>query len=599
MIHDHDWVQNFTEYEAVLICINSLHAWDAGGVTRAFQTYGFDDGSTPGNDSTFVHAASGVTVLYEGGIVAIVFAHGDLNEAFPDLFAVLNALGWTKAQAYHPPETMSSFLAEVGRAIPANMDFDIKPAEASTNIRVLAQGTSLLDRAQVSPSQMGAAEESFLAEMHSMNESLVVPLHASAPIALLDDDDSHSGDHEVAIATVAVSTPVLVESNSYSEEPIFFQLPATDNASDLEAIPTAPTPPSQQEYVHPEAIPTTWDVTEESELARDKAALVIPQVASDASQNRPAEVSQATPAQLQHTNEVPSELAVVSSNEVATPVEFEREFIHVGNSVFHFVFPSELAGLGEEEMSDVAQSLKVANDAVFDIRVGDPNSRWRWDVLNEVPSHNPSFAEKLVDLMEFNCVDTPLITCLLLGLKKEEQKSHLRALLDVAGDLENQQRLLTTVSANAAKLLSGRNDIGQIATAIFQRLGAFAYIPDGESFFDTTSDGAKLIPFTCTDIISSPERRLFVIRVDATDSPFVQWSAELLYSVAKLYASSAQFLPVAALPRQSLQVDQLTLNKVKEDASRLALGQVAQMLGGVVAQLNGMMSASEHPAVVD
>ncbi|MFW6098741.1 MAG: hypothetical protein ACOC7Q_02310 [bacterium] len=94
---NHPWVQDYASYEAVLCSTHEVGQWDQSATLRAYQTYGFDDASTPGNDQTFRHIDTGVLLLHDGDVVAIQFGDGNLSAALSELFLVLSALGWKEA----------------------------------------------------------------------------------------------------------------------------------------------------------------------------------------------------------------------------------------------------------------------------------------------------------------------------------------------------------------------------------------------------------------------------------------------------------------------------------------------------------------------
>lgn len=131
----HDWVENYGEYEAVFCSVNDVNSWSLEATIRGFQTNRWDE--VPGHDDAliFVHPETGVSVLYDGGVVAVQQASfGDetsstnLRSALGDLFSSLVNLGWSRTVVYHPMETMAAFLRDVGSQIPAHTDFDVVAA---------------------------------------------------------------------------------------------------------------------------------------------------------------------------------------------------------------------------------------------------------------------------------------------------------------------------------------------------------------------------------------------------------------------------------------------------------------------------------------
>ena len=93
----HDWVDHFEEYEAVLVCTNELPAWDAAQEMRAFAIDQWTDATTKGDTPSLTHNDFGTIIRHDGGVLAIDFGHGSLNDSLPDLFQALHRLGWRGA----------------------------------------------------------------------------------------------------------------------------------------------------------------------------------------------------------------------------------------------------------------------------------------------------------------------------------------------------------------------------------------------------------------------------------------------------------------------------------------------------------------------
>ena len=145
-IQNHPWVQDYASFEAVLCSAHEGGQWDQSATLRAYQTFGFDDASTPGNDQTFRHLDTGVLLLHDGDVVAIQFGDGNLPAALSDLFLVLGALGWTEAVVYHPAESLGALLNDMGKAIPGHMQFDVRAAKAESDAAHLPEAAALVER---------------------------------------------------------------------------------------------------------------------------------------------------------------------------------------------------------------------------------------------------------------------------------------------------------------------------------------------------------------------------------------------------------------------------------------------------------------------
>ncbi len=242
----HEWIENHHEYEAVLQCTNPLEMFESTVVLRAFQTFGWNDASTPGNDNSFVHEESGTIVRYEGALLAIDCGHDRLTDALADLVSVLHGLGWVSVEVYHAPETMKALMTDIGKAIPANMkNFDVKPAAMEKPVSDFPESAALIEkgRAVMQMGGLDAANGAVLEELQSM-EPQPIPRPASKEkqaIILLDDEpgDTETGalfvsftEAPAAPAVPAIETlaapgrPVDPES----EEPAVFKLPASELA---------------------------------------------------------------------------------------------------------------------------------------------------------------------------------------------------------------------------------------------------------------------------------------------------------------------------------------------------------------------------------
>lgn len=147
-IENHDWIENYTDYEAVIRCVNTLPPWDSDACLRGFQTFNWHDASTSNEELVFSHQNTGVIVRFDGAIVAIQFAskYELMHESFVDLFLVLNGFGWTQAVVYHPAKTMSALLKDMGAAIAAYMNLDIKPAVVKQSIETMDVANDFLEK---------------------------------------------------------------------------------------------------------------------------------------------------------------------------------------------------------------------------------------------------------------------------------------------------------------------------------------------------------------------------------------------------------------------------------------------------------------------
>lgn len=127
---NHPWIEDHLNYEAVLVCNNTLNPREHDSVIRAFQTFLFKNISRDNDSVEVCHNDTGSIIQYDGNVAAIRFSD-NIEDMLPDLVSTLHALGWRNVSAYHDTVTIAMFLEDLGRAIPANMDFDVQPAALS------------------------------------------------------------------------------------------------------------------------------------------------------------------------------------------------------------------------------------------------------------------------------------------------------------------------------------------------------------------------------------------------------------------------------------------------------------------------------------
>lgn len=197
---NHDWIENYTMYEAVLRCVNDIKAWDIDATIRAFMTFGWDENSKSPDELQFLHRDTGVIICFDGSVLAIQFSDGNMRDAMKDLFRVLHSLGWKLAEVFHKQSTMSALLRDMGQSISANLDFDIKPGKAGGEISSFAETAMLTKRTKEVVAQMNEVNESglavfsesdpVLAELKSMNPSVsALNLDSERRTLVLEDED--------------------------------------------------------------------------------------------------------------------------------------------------------------------------------------------------------------------------------------------------------------------------------------------------------------------------------------------------------------------------------------------------------------------------
>lgn len=263
---EHEWVADYSNYEAVLVCRNELDSWDQGRCMRAFQTFKWEALSTSGDDMCFKHIETGALVRYDGAVVAIDTTHEEQAESLQDLFRVLHGLGWVNAELYHSLDTMAHMLKDMGKAIPANLDFDIQPAAALKDIKNIPEANAMVERgkeilmgAQAQRSNENTDNSEVMAELQNIEQKMAgekmnYPL-PSAPLSFpalsggafdgidLEDDESaakteessdyepeQSADSEQESDEPMRTMPITADHGIFSEDDLQETAPLQDSA---------------------------------------------------------------------------------------------------------------------------------------------------------------------------------------------------------------------------------------------------------------------------------------------------------------------------------------------------------------------------------
>lgn len=217
----HEWVENFNDYEAVFKCLNHIEAWTNVQYLRAFMTFRWSDATIAGEETfrSYVHNETAVIVRHDGDYLAVEIAHSEVKfrDALQDLFAILHSLGWKKAEVYHKSITMDRLLMDVGKAIPAHMDFDIVPykqkaAEVSRELESLVESA----REIVGQYKSDDVNDVIAAELNRINDGSEISVNLSSRASNsvkqnffgLDLDDEEQPPHEGAgpVAALDIDT---------------------------------------------------------------------------------------------------------------------------------------------------------------------------------------------------------------------------------------------------------------------------------------------------------------------------------------------------------------------------------------------------------
>jgi len=554
----HEWVEHFDDYdfEGVLICKNSIGAWDEGASLRAFQTFQWASAATQGNDSSFVHIATGVVVRFDGEALAVECGQGQLGDALPDLFDVLYSLNWRETELYHsgPAATANAFLEDLGRAIPARYhDFDIYLAKVDRPVSEFAESAALIARGKQLLSGSGVEDEGavLLGEMQELSVRTMggVVAHSDVPASqgggIVLDTDGDGNDDEVLVVHKISSISGGMPSGYDDDAPRLYELPAEDSrdigsdsyANDKATIPHVHIELEPQSPLQDQHLAISSDSDDVARLMPNDASVeMIPvqqtSVGSVGSVAQVASVARSAP-MLVKTNT--SNFDFVASDSVVV----------VGKSAFCFDMPA--APMTDDDVLAVADELSVGSKDVVHIHPGALGELVRWNVLGDVVPTYPFFIEKLVVEMFGGSDDSALLASLILALKQRNPCVQLRDLLVFANQGQRDMTdALKSVSLEA-EMLANRSgssgDLAQSTLVVMRRLGALALAPAGQAVVDLlpANDEGMERGFTVMGIAQSSAARIYVVHVDQLDGPFVLWIVGLLRFVAANYAATKRY----------------------------------------------------------
>lgn len=518
----HDWVDGFEEYEAVLVCTNILPEYDDAQVMRAFAIDQWSDATTANDDSSLRHNDFGTIIRHDGGVLAIDFGHGSLNDSLPDLFLALHRLGWREAVVYHPAMTINDLLVDMGRAIPPNLDFDVKAAGLAQPIADSLEGKMLVDSAH----RMGDIDTSIshavvddsqviLNTFRELGEPSEKAQEVSAPSLVSEVYDVATIEDYEPVAPAFDVTPNVYDSQPYGGYEVKH---ASDSNVGSEYAANAP----------------SFDAFLPAVVAADESSefFINPVEAEPAHKVAVVDLS---------LNQTQSKiLSPLISLGGAKITNFNN--IKVGNSMFCFDVPGHV--LTDENIELIATEQNIHSDVV-DLFPGAINAPVRWDFLGEVDLNYPWLVEKLVDLM-IPDTDKSLVSSIFMAVIKAKNSSSLRDVLMFAGkEMEEMSSMLTAVSPAADLLLKQakrRGSLNGTLDQIVQHLGGLAL--NTESFVDVelADDAANIYKvFTVREVMLSPISQLFIVHVDALDSPFVNTIVNSLQYVASISSESKRY----------------------------------------------------------
>jgi hypothetical protein len=483
-VDNHEWIENYLDFEAVLCCTNTLSTWDRDACLRAFQTFGFDDVSSVGDYLAFVHQDSGVMIRYEGGLCALEF--GDegaaLHSVFADLFAALHSLGWAVADVLHPSKTMGNLLADMGKAIPAHMEFDVKAARIGQEISSFVETNALAEHTQKAMQRAGIVDgdNGMLDALASMEPTMPT---TSSPFSFLQLDD---------------------DQPQVSPAPPRYTVPAAANYSEAPSVVVSSGTPAT--YTPPLSPPVAIDLALLQATPLPVIQTVLP---ADTLHNVDPSVK---PVYDSYTPERGTQ-----STLEAPPVAVLR----TGASVFYF---SEYSRDGATSAANALGETVAAHPQhqVVHLHLGAMDSLWRWDVLGELTPGNFWFLEKL---------------CSWLQLPSAWRLGGAKALLGLPDEFAQLRDLIPLLNA-----ANPDHDCPLSWLEICPPGRAFIDVREAS----TISAVADCKTFSVRGLIESSQAYLFIVHQDALDGPFTQYLSDLLLSVVGAYSASRQSTPPVA-----------------------------------------------------
>lgn len=560
----HPWIQDFASFEAVLCCTHELGQWEPSATLRAYQTYGFDDASTPGNDQTFRHIDTGVLLLHDGDAVAIQFGDGNLSAALSDLFLVLNALGWKEAEVFHPAETLAALLNDMGKAIPGHMEFDVKAAKVVSETGRFPEETALVERGKSLMQGVAVGHQ----EVQDFNDLALGVLESMGPDhafpAVAETDTSVPQQPLQSLEATPVSAPVhLVEGFDFGASELMPDESVREPAhairphgkvflDDDDAVPVVPVlgastlqsmaqpPQSGGKEVYagedlsadgtgdavPHAVAEPVTVEERGRVGKPAEVPIVQQVGAE--QTEPSSVPAApvrTLAELELSHGVTEDDAA------------SRCLIRVGSSALSFDLPD--APMTLEEVSRCAGQLSAVE--VVHLWPGLIHQPERWDLVGEIDLNAPWFAEVVASELAPQCsVERVWFAAALLQLARRQGQAQLRDML--MGALTGDGAEFCGAISQATAFKPEAREL--LVNLVLDRFSGLLLSEEGESFLDVRpSPGAVaegLRTFSVRSLVGAAEPKLYVIHLDATDGAFIAMIVRLLRGVAERYSISTR-----------------------------------------------------------
>jgi hypothetical protein len=486
----HEWVLDFNEYEAVLVCNNELREWNTDSIIRAFQTFQFRDTSDVDDEIELTHIDGGSIIQYDGNVLAIRYSESFVV-MLRDLVMALSSLGWKSASAYHNAESIALFMEDMGRAIPASVDFDVIPAGRDSHAVNYPLGHAMLSDTR-GPGLNAKEQLDVLAqEFNSLDSPAsgdISSLKPTSPIILLEDP-AFAG-MLMDTVSVNISRPQGPQHAFQAEmdEPLVFQLPDQHNDE-----------------------PDISPIIDTTAPAHNVIAI------DSVKRSRPLD-----PKKPGNSN-----------------------IIQLGKGYLLFDLPgaplsdaSINAVLGEE-FNDASQYVHLYP--------GKLNNSLHWDLLGEIPADNPQFADTLVRFMGLNGHDRALLAALLASAAGPSANwdTDFRMVLNFiilkcshGNEAESASFgfYAENISSTATSLLL-HSDYTGTKNALLKYTGQMALIPNLACFLDmkhpTKEDPLPAFDsFILRDLAKQDESWVYFIHCSKDDTILARWITMLLYNLS-------------------------------------------------------------------
>lgn len=583
---NHEWVVSYNEFEAVLVCTNELAAWDRGASIRAYQTYGWNDASTGGDEQYFSHEDSGVMIRHDGDVVAIEFAEDRLKAALFDLFKVLHALGWRHVEVYHPPSTMGLLLNDIGKAIPAAMELDVQAAKSLSGASQVPEGRALVEQGLALMRHQGFKDFDDIAlghlqELGSLANFDEVVSPPGGTVSTHSVSDGAYEGHDVSWDTLpsaepdpsnfgpSHSTPEMTPRMlfGYEDEPPVVSLDAFRDpvVTDLQGdqVPAVAEPVTKQKSSSDSSEPGIV-VTVKDELLNSPPANL---VGIDAwptmhdQQDKPSQRPSTQPAGF-------SSDRLLGSGTV-----------QLGKVTLAFDTPD--APLSPQAIAALAAI--VGTRIVDHVWPGLAGQAYRWDLLGEIAPGHPAMAEVIAEALGVKVEGRALLGALFLHVGGHTKNPQLRDVLLAcargvtdADNLSVDPIFLPLKGAFQETFRSAWRDLLQ------DFAGVIAY-PPGQGFVDVrAADSEERTPgarfFTLSELKTEPASRLIVVHLDSTDGLSIVGLVGLMRTLAHRIAASTRADMVKVALDEATAVEQ-------ERKRQQLLVDAAEKIGPVVRML--------------